>query len=273
MYPVLAGIPILLRDAASWMAAFRESIIATLAEFDLLSTEMVRFIDAFARKAGHVDFRRFSDDWVDWEAKEEGGSAIRDALPEFDDLEFRNFLTLGDRNSPTKTLLQMSGHKRSGTILEVGCGAGQMSCGLSGLSDRFVVSDYSLRAVCLARQKVSENGTFCVGLVLDATNLPFKAGKLRMIVAENLADLLHRPSRFIEHAKRALTPRGRFLLSTPDPDLESAPDPGDLRSLLQDAGFVIEEEMKRIPWIRFFHSRHLEIYFVDIFRACPELQS
>ena len=263
----------MLPDPYSWMAAYRESVIATLAEFGLLSSQGVRLIHGFAVGAGHVDSRRFGDDWVAAEIESDDANTWQHRWQEIDDPEFRSFLVRSGVNSLENRLLHMAGNKRPGSILEIGCGAGGMSPGLSARSDRFVVSDLSLRAVCFARQKVRASGQSCASVVLDAQTLPFSKGAMRLVVAQNVVDLLDDPRRFLYQTARVMTPRGLFLVSTPDPELETAFDCGNLRELMAKAGFVIEHEASFVPWIRFHDSRHVEVYFTDVLALRRQLGS
>lgn len=267
-YPVLAGIPILVPDPVAWMGALRESVLATLAEFNVLSPTGVALIGAFAARAGAQEPRRFEDDWVAAELDDEAVEPAEWRWSDIGDPEFQSFLSRGDPRSLHAELLDLAGPRRKGLILEVGCGAGGLSALLAGVSDHFILSDFSLRAVCTAGSRLERAGRTAVGVVLDAQSLPLIRNSARLIVAENLVDLLDSPDAFFTHAARVLTRRGRLLISTPDPDFEALPSADPVRHVMAQTGFLIEREALRRPWVRVHHDRYVEVYFVDVILAC-----
>ena len=63
-----------------------------------------------------------------------------------------------------------------GRTVEVGCGAGSESLALARQADGLVLTDLSLRAVLLARDRASDANKPLIGAVMDAENLALREG-------------------------------------------------------------------------------------------------
>lgn len=239
----LGAVPILVPDPEVWCTRHRESALASLAEFGRLAPEDLDRLNAWARTRG-VAQARFSDDWV----KAEVGAAaapMQDGSPAAAEL---GRWVAARRAAPFEA--QLAAHLE-GRGLEVGCGAATATAALAGRGS-VVSGDLSLRAALRA----AEEGA--TAAVFDAHALPFEDGAFDWIVAANVVDLLDDPAAFLAGALACLRPRGRLVLTTPDPALGG--DDDVLVPLLDEVGFSIAHVEDGIPWMRAHDARHLEVY-------------
>jgi len=95
--------------------------------------------------------------------------------------------------------------KRTGIILDVGCGDGSLRKYLAP----------SVFYIGLDITKKWWDGTFDF-VMADATKLPFKKSSFDNVVALELIEHLFNPKRFIEEVHRVLKNDGLFVLSTPN---------------------------------------------------------
>lgn len=254
-YPRLAGVPVLVEEPAAWCGAFRDSVLASLAEVGAASDDAVAVVDAFASAAPHAEARRFGDDWTAEEARGAETGEVRTPSRALAAL-----LAAARTASPASWLLRHA--PRGGLVLEVGCGAGVTGAALARRAERLLVADWSLRAVLKARSRGLAAGGEVAGVVLDAEALPLAAGAVDLLVAENLVDLLDAPARFLDEARRVLAPKGRALLTTPEPSL-GGDDDGALRALAEAAGFAVAARADGLTWVRVHSARFVEVYAVQ----------
>jgi SAM-dependent methyltransferase len=268
--PILGGVPILVEQPAEYLAAHRDSVLASLAEVGLATKGAVEMVDMFAAMAPTAARASFDNDWVE---SERTGTAP--PMPDFGSdaaASYRAFAEWGTIAGPTSIVEQLAGAIDDGVVVELGCGAGQLSRVLARRASQLVLGDYSLRAVLTARSGLRRAKAEVVGAVLDAGNLPLRAKSVRAIVAANLIDLVPDPLALVTGAARALKRTGRLVLTTPDPSL-GGPDPYDdrLYKLVESvAGIGIVADRDGLPWIRPHSPRHHQVYFV---RAIAALRS
>jgi SAM-dependent methyltransferase len=255
-YPVLAGVPVLVPEPSLWCATFYDSALSALAEVDRASHEVVHTLKAFALGTRGAEASRFSDDWSPWEALGEPPPTLREG-PGADALA--ELLKVATFQAPS---LWLEHRTPDGVVLEVGCGAGLSSARLATTTRSLLVGDVSLRAVLTASRRSG-----AVPVVMDAHALPVRARSLDGLLAENVVDLLDEPDQFFAAAKRALKPKGRMLLSSPAPALQS-PDEDDswLARLARRGGFTVEEAADGLPWLRQNSSRFVEVWLVQLLK-------
>lgn len=249
-YPLLAGIPVLVGDPYGWCARFRESILATLAEFDAADTKSVEVVRAFAAESSEGP-ELFGDDWTEHEVRGE---------PEPEPVEgpvsaaLVELMNSARANGPAAWLAKTL-PTRARLVLEVGCGAGARSEVLAQRADQLIIGDLSLRAVLRARQRAMRFKAEVVGVVLDAHVLPVKAGAVDVVVAEHLVDLLDAPAAFFESARAAVKKNGRVLLTSPEPR--------GFDELAKEAGLRVVSRADGLPWLRVNSERFVEVYLVE----------
>ncbi|MEW5741785.1 MAG: class I SAM-dependent methyltransferase [Myxococcota bacterium] len=260
-YPRFAGVPVLVPRPSEWCASFREAVLASLAEVGEATAAAVEVVDAFAAGAPHAEARRFGDDWTAAEsALTPGGSPLSPIRGEGQGEGKRwtaALSSLRKARGPSSWLVSKA--PKSGTLLEVGCGAGHSSVAFAKRGARLVVGDLSLRAVLKARARVRAAGGDVEGVVLDAEALPFRARTLDAVVAENVVDLLEGPRDFLAAVKRVVKPRGRLLLTTPEPSL-GTDDEDTLERLAKQAGLHVTSREDGLVWTRVHSPRFIEVY-------------
>ncbi|MFZ5444455.1 MAG: methyltransferase domain-containing protein [Myxococcota bacterium] len=255
-YPLLADVPVLLADPAGYCSAFRESILATLAEVEAADRSTLTVVDAFAE--GHdAEPRRFGDDWTRHEALgDDAPTPVRGPAAK----ALTGLKRLTTRAGPAAWLAEHLGKAR--VALELGCGAGALSEVLASRVEHLVIADLSLRAVLRARARASRYRAEVTGAVMDAQALAVQPRAIDLLVAEHVVDLLDAPADFFAAAKASLRRGGRLLVTTPEPALGSGDD-GRALELAREAGFRLVERQDGLPWLRVNSERFVEVYLVQ----------
>lgn len=245
-YPVLGGVPIVVPAPATYLAAYRDAVLATLADAGRATRRAVEVVRAFAEAAGPAEPLAFGDDWV---AREDARPA-----PATDDAAIARWLTdVPDPTAGIAALVPASAR----VVVEVGCGAAGLTRALVARDRLVVAADLSLRAV------LRSLGRGVDGVVADAEALPFRPRSIDALCAVNLIDLLGLPDEFLVGASAALRATGRAILTTPDPSLASGDDDTFARALAA-AGFTVDEYRRGTPWLRAHSPRHYQLYFTDL---------
>jgi SAM-dependent methyltransferase len=253
-FPVVGGVPVLVPDPAAWCATHHDAVVATLAAAGLLDDEALALVDEFAA-AGHargdIDAAPFVDDFTPEEA--------RDAPPQ--KIAHRALADLVDDaivGGPLAWITAQLGRPR--VALELGPGAGALTSFVGDVVGRELWTlDVSLRAVLLA---MARGGARTRGVVADACALPFSAGTFDLVVANNVVDVVDAPGALVEQVARVLAPGGRFVLTTPAPDLHGRGGRDDraLENTLRKAGLVVDDVEDGILWPRVHGPRHVELW-------------
>jgi SAM-dependent methyltransferase/uncharacterized protein YbaR (Trm112 family) len=252
LYPVLAGVPILIAGADRWMASYRESILAALAERGLAGEHELELIDIFAGAGGAAEPRRWNDDWVAAEADGDWPE-----VPGRHAASFGAFVDAAASQQPARLVPRLLAGG-SGTAIELGVGAGEVAAALAGQFEQLIVADLSLRAVLGARELAGEE---VAAVVIDADRVRFRPASLDAAVAINLVDLIELPEQLCDTLAGALADGGRLVLTTPDPGLGD-PDGGDLIGEIVGAtGLEIEVDEDHVPWLRPHRDREWQLYF------------
>ncbi len=250
VWPVLGGVPILVPDPARWLAGARQHVLASLAESGRLAAGDLERLEAFCAAVRGVGADDPPDDFL---ADEEGPVDV--PAGEAEDLVRA---LLGHR---TTLVERLAAAVTEGPVVEVGCGAGTLTRRLGPRP--LVVVDRSLRAVLRATR-----GTDATPVVGLAEALPIASGVAGTLVAANVVDLLDDPAAFLAEALRVLRPRGRLVLSTPDPALGAVGGTDEaLVDLVEELGLRIEEDVDGVPWVRSHGPRHHQLYVARVLVA------
>jgi uncharacterized protein YbaR (Trm112 family)/SAM-dependent methyltransferase len=267
LYPVLNGVPVLTPSPGQWLASYRESALAALAEHGTVSRSTVDIIDAFAEPHAGAEPLRFGDDWVS--AERSGSLVLTPPAGDGPSVDaYRAFLEQAQPAGPAAAVLALLGDTIPGPVLEVGPGAGILTRSLAARAPRLVVCDLSLRSVLLSLERTAERGGpsgSVAGAVAEAEALAVHPGSIRTIVAANVVDLLDDPAAFLEGAAAALAKGGRLVVTTPDPELGMPPAGEGVTALehaIAEAGLEVLVARDGIPWVRAHSSRRHEVYFV-----------
>lgn len=266
LFPVLNGVPILTPVPGHWLATYRESALAALAEHGTVRRRTVEIIDAFAEPHAAAEPLRFGDDWV--LAERSGSAALAPPAGDGPSVDaYRAFLEQAQTGGPAAALLALLGDSLTGPALEVGPGAGLLTRSLAARAPRLVVCDVSLRSVLLTLERTGEQGgamSKVAGAVAEAETLQLHPGSVCTVVAANVIDLLDDPGAFLESVAAALPRGGRLALTTPDPDLgmPGGGGPTAVERAIEEAGLKVLVARDGIPWVRAHSGRRHEVYFV-----------
>jgi SAM-dependent methyltransferase len=253
-FPVVGGVPVLVPDPSRWCATHHDAIVATLAAAGLLDDDVLAIVDEFAnagRAKDDVDAASFVDDFTPEEA--------RDAPPPR--VVHRGLADLVDDATVAGPLAWIAAQLGTPKVaLELGPGAGALTSILGGVVAKECWSlDVSLRAVLLS---VARGGARVRGVVADACALPFVDGGFDLVIANNVVDVVDAPAALIGSVARVLAPGGRFVLTTPAPELggHEGRDDRAVENTLRKAGLVVDDVEDGILWPRVHGSRHVELW-------------
>jgi len=247
IYPVLAGVPVLVPSPPSYLASYRDAVLATLAEAGAATRDVVALIDQLAALAPRSEALGFGDDWTaDEQARPRAATA---------DPAIAGWLAAAPDPAAAIAAAVPTAAK---VVLELGCGGNALAGRLIKRGRTVVVADLSLRAVVRTM-----NATGAIGAVVDAEALPLARGAADAIIAANLIDLLTDPDALLTAMAAALRPGGVAIISTPDPSLGSDDD-DLLATLLADAGLAPRAWHRGVPWLRAHSSRHFQLYFAEL---------
>jgi SAM-dependent methyltransferase len=145
------------------------------------------------------------------------------AIPSFDEdyfksgpyaqVSFKRFSQYWWSNRYYALLCRRFGPER-GRVLEVGCGLGHL---LGWLADKYAVygADVNLFALRQARINVPQ-GYFLLLPAQDLSAIPDRC--FQIVIAKHVLEHVPEPEKAIAEIARVLSPRGLFLLSTPNLD-------------------------------------------------------
>lgn len=264
VFPILAGVPILVESPAEYLSTYRESVLACLAEFGVATKAAVDLIDAFAAAAPGREPACFGDDWL----ANEGRGRIDTQVAMRHQATLGAFAASAEHESTDHLALEWLSPSKLSRVLEVGCGGGALSRGLAALTPQLVLCDVNLRAVLRARNVAKRRGTSIVGVVASVEALPFAARAFDAVTCINVLDLVDDAEAACTEIARVVGKRGVVAVSSPDPALG---DPlGDYQALdtvLEGSGLHITACHDDVPWIRAHTDRHWQLYFVRVLRC------
>jgi len=257
-FPVFADVPVLVPDPVAYVAEHRVAILGALAELAECTPSELATVERWARRRGATTQRLFDDDFT--RPEEHGATPALNTT----DAGFLAFADAAARATPLARLLALHGRPLGRTV-EVGCGAGSESAAIAAKADGLLLTDLSLRAVLLARDRASDAGKPVVGAVMDAENLALREAACESIVALHLVDVLADPFSFLEGASAALVRRGTLLVSTPDPALGLPGGPPELLDeVATGAGLQVTGRADGVPWLRVHSEREVQVFFVRL---------
>ena len=159
-----------------------------------------------------------------------------------------------DFRMEVETIMRLARLARESTILEVGCGSGELLRRMEGRVRVAAGVDLSSVGLKLARRRKA-----AVTCAL-AERLPFRDGSFDAVVGQHLIEHLPDVAGALSEWKRVLRPAGVLVLVTPNaahPDATLFEDPthvhvftpADLRSSLERAGFRVEQLFTLFPYL------------------------
>ena len=159
----------------------------------------------------------------------------------------------------------------NGVGLDIGCSFGSSTFELSKKLTYVFGIDLSFSFILEARKimhdKKIRNVEF---IVADAINLPFKLKFFHSIAALNVIDRLDF-NKLIFSINCSIKKNGKLILIDPyhfvDDKRKGNFDPIQIRKILEEFGYTINNEESYIPWIMKINERSYLLYFVDFIEA------
>ena len=296
-YPVMEGVPIVLKDIGSWWRQSKPSLSSVRSAapgirdfFDGLEAHGTTGIDARLLSGTYLDFHY--GEFVD---------APRPPAP----------FSAAVNDSYWEKIVGMARPEsgmRYGRSLDLGCSVGRFAFELARFSDLVVGIDSDFEKVSVAAKirrgrklvfERRERGTAFRGvegafdppenvlfLVGDALDPPFPAGSFDLVGALNLLDNVVVPLMLLGQMDALVHDGGTVLLGTPyewrteiaDPaewlEAETVDAPSFLRRILEGKElaltgfrFTVEEEHTEVPWILRGHARRWTLFLSHMIKA------
>lgn len=251
-YPVLGGVPVLIPDAAAFVARHRDAVVAALAEEGRASKATIALLREIVDGVRGDDHRAFAEDWT---AREVDTDAPGFAVPEgAAGQPIRALVSRGDPWARVAAAVPTA----SRDVVEIGPGAGPLTAHLAH-GRRLLLIDRSLRALFTA----ARGKTSAQLLLGEAEALPLAPESVDAVVAANVIDLLGDPMSFLTRAAGALRPGGRLVLTTPDP-WPWEEDPEAAEALVAHVGLALETFEDDLLWLREHGPRELQLYRMQL---------
>lgn len=296
-YPVMEGVPIVLKDIGSWwrhskpaLSSARSSTTGIREYFDGLEAHGAAEIDARSLLGTYMDFHY--GEFVD---------APRPPAP----------FSPAANDSYWEKIVGMANPgagERNSRSLELGCSVGRFTFEAGHFSDLSVGLDLDFGKVSAAA-RIQRNRTVVyerrergrtfrhvegafdppqnvLFLVGDALDPPFTAGSFDLVGALNLLDNVSVPLMLLGQMDALLRDGGNMLLGTPyewrteisDPaewlETESVDAPSFLRQILEGRElartglrFSVEREHAEVPWMLRGHARRWTLYMSHVIKA------
>lgn len=107
---------------------------------------------------------------------------------------------------------EISKEYTSASVLDIGCGAGFLTNGLSAKGHHVTGIDLSLTSLEVAKKHDSKNAVKY--LQANAYQLPFEDASFDVVTAMDVLEHVDNPQRLIQEARRVLKPNGLFFFHT-----------------------------------------------------------
>lgn len=262
-WPILAGIPMMLEDPSTYLAQYRESVLASLAEVNAASPEALALIDWFIGDV-RSEAMRYGDDWTSAEAASVDDGELDSPVESNAALDaYAKLVQCNEEDGGHQTVLKMLGERLQGFVIEVGPGAGEVSKSLAASCKNLLLLDFSLRSLLLAQAKArTENAAEVASILCDVSLFDMASECADAIVAVNVVDIIEEPESFLRSASRWLKADCPFVLTTPDPSLGSGYEPMLLETL-DLLEYTLETVQDGIPWLREHSARHCQLYWLQ----------
>jgi SAM-dependent methyltransferase len=236
----------------AYVANHRDSVIASLAERDALTSKGLLLLDELAAGVPASDRvpALFEDDWTE---EEESGDEREAPVA---DASYRKWIELCASDSPLQYIYAAL-PETAGQAIEIGPGAGLATEMLAERASSILLVDTSIRSLLTARDKAPSAS----GVVSDASRLELPEMRADLIVAANVIDVCDEPEELLRRFADWLDVDGTLILTTPRPDLGSD-DEELIVSLLKDVGLSVTHSRAALPWVRWHSHRNQQLYWV-----------
>ncbi len=115
-----------------------------------------------------------------------------------------------------RTALRLMAPAPGQRVMDLGCGRGELCVAASQAGATVVALDFSRDALAMARETAKANGAVVHLVCARAEALPLRTGSLDTVLATDIVEHLPDPDlrASVAEVRRALRPRGRFLVHT-----------------------------------------------------------
>lgn len=111
-----------------------------------------------------------------------------------------------------RLILELIGDVRGKSLLDIGCGDGELAVALSQRGARVTGVDASAQAIEAARRRALRDGADVSFQVADARHLPFPASAFDAVTAVTVLCFIGKPEPVLRQAARVLRPGGRLVI-------------------------------------------------------------
>jgi SAM-dependent methyltransferase/uncharacterized protein YbaR (Trm112 family) len=251
-YPVLCGVPVLLRSVDDWIRGNYYFLLGFSSEMGTPLTSTRSFLRESAARGGEMPPQQVYDRrWSTRVAKFVSSYLIShhlglERLELLGPAQQRLALEMAGRGGPHDVLQRMLDDleppvdQREGPVLDLGCSVGGMTARLAAGGRLAVGVDISFESLVWARALLRgrpgplnrgpvftegdnridllldpRQGTRCEFVMAGGEALPFANGSFRVTASCNLIDVMENPPELLDEKSRLLAPGGLLLLSTP----------------------------------------------------------
>lgn len=162
-------------------------------------------------------------------------------------------------------------------VLEIGCGTGLVTIGVSPCAETIIGTDISPEMIGVARQKAESLGIANVEFqVHDGYSLPYDDASFDAVLIFNVLHFVKEPDRILKEAHRLLKPSGHVISAT-DCYAEAAPAATRLKLMLQRvlkwvgvipfAWYYTKEDLRQLFERNGFHVIEMEDLHSDPINA------
>ncbi len=101
------------------------------------------------------------------------------------------------------------------TVLEIGCGRGQLTTYLASKGASIIGADFSPQAVKITKNRVEKSGYKPISLNADACDLPLANDSIDFVISCETIEHTPKPQQALAEFYRVLKPSGRLILTFP----------------------------------------------------------
>ncbi len=149
------------------------------------------------------------------------------------------------------------------TVLEIGCGTGQLSFLVGEKVKKLIATDFSDKMIEICKKKNTKDILFQVE---DGTALSFKENSFEAVLIANVLHIVPNSDKLIEEIKRVIKDNGIIFTSIYVNDSQEF---NFKLWFLQKIGFKLYKKNKSKDYVDYLKSQNLKIILVEIIEGKP----